>query len=325
MKYIYLFLIFCILSFGLAAQDTFSIVAVDSVTGEVGSAGASCLQAPNPPTGCLIISDVIPGLGAIYTQAQWDPNNQAYAHQMLVDEHRTPQAVIDQLINDDAANNPGIRQYGIAAFDSAGRPKTAAYTGAACLDYKNHILGTCYSIQGNILLGQQILDSIESRFLHTNGTLSDKLMAALQGANLPGADTRCIAEGVPSQSSFIRVAKPTDSDTSLYLNLVVKSRPYGMSPVDSLQTLYDEWKANLASALNNVSDNEIKIYPNPASSVCSIQFATGKDRRVAVFDTLGNLVFERKCFAYCRLPVAEWQRGAYFVHTDSTVEKLYVE
>ncbi|MEO0474258.1 MAG: secretion protein, partial [Bacteroidota bacterium] len=51
------------------SQDTFSIVAVDSVTGEVGSAGATCLDATNNGVSAVIISDVLPGRGAIHTQS----------------------------------------------------------------------------------------------------------------------------------------------------------------------------------------------------------------------------------------------------------------
>ena len=61
----------------LQAQDTFSIVAVDSITGEIGSAGASCVgSSTNYPHGAAILSDVIPGIGAIHTQASYLPANQ---------------------------------------------------------------------------------------------------------------------------------------------------------------------------------------------------------------------------------------------------------
>ena len=50
----------------LLSDDTFSIVAVDTMTGQVGSAGASCIQ------GSIIISDIHPGLGAIHTQSYWN-------------------------------------------------------------------------------------------------------------------------------------------------------------------------------------------------------------------------------------------------------------
>ena len=53
----------------LFAQDTFSIVAVDETTGEIGSAGASCLDDTQFPGsgGAFIISDILPGRGAIHT------------------------------------------------------------------------------------------------------------------------------------------------------------------------------------------------------------------------------------------------------------------
>ena len=50
---------------------TFSIVAVDTTTGEVGSAGGSCIA------GSIIISDVHPGIGAIHTQSYYLPSNQS--------------------------------------------------------------------------------------------------------------------------------------------------------------------------------------------------------------------------------------------------------
>ena len=62
---ILLFVIQCLYS-----DDTFSIVAVDTMTGQVGSAGASCIQ------GSIIISDIHPGLGAIHTQSYWNAINQ---------------------------------------------------------------------------------------------------------------------------------------------------------------------------------------------------------------------------------------------------------
>jgi len=50
--------------FTIESFATFSICAIDSVTQEVGSAGASCIGAPQLPEGCLILSDVHPGAHA---------------------------------------------------------------------------------------------------------------------------------------------------------------------------------------------------------------------------------------------------------------------
>ncbi|MBM2841602.1 MAG: secretion protein, partial [Bacteroidetes bacterium] len=75
------------------AQDTFSIVAVDTVTGEIGSAGASCVG-PINGVGAYIISDVVEGVGAIHTQASWLSSNQQTAHQQML-LGKSPQEIID--------------------------------------------------------------------------------------------------------------------------------------------------------------------------------------------------------------------------------------
>jgi uncharacterized Ntn-hydrolase superfamily protein len=241
-----------------SAQHTFSIVAVDSLTGEIGSAGATCLTGSGSFKGALIISDVIPGRGAIHTQAQWDPDNQQFAHDRMV-EGMSPAEIIAWITSpdNDASNTPEIRQYGIVDFDSSGHPRAAGYTGTGCLDYKNNITKGYYSIQGNILLGPQILDSMEARFLRTQGPLADKLMAALQGAKVIGADTRCADSGMSSASSFIRVARPGDKTGALYLEIIVPSTKVPRDPIDSLQTLFDIWKGTQGVATSYDHDHYI--------------------------------------------------------------------
>ncbi len=326
MKHLYIFTLFlfnCCLVF---SQDTFSIVVVDSTSGEVGSAGCSCLQAPNPPMGCLIISDVIPGRGAVHTQAMWNDYNQKAAHEYL-DQGTLPTEMLDNLTASDETGDSTIRQYGVAMFDGNGSPQTGAFTGVGCGNYKGHRLGSYYSIQGNILLGGQILDSMEARFVRAKGPLYDRLMACLQGANVPGADSRCLGEGVPGQSAFIRVAKPTDNKDTLYMDLRVISRPDSMSPIDSLQTLFDAWKVEhpVLNAVNEIEELLVRIYPNPAHAVCNIQFADNKRRTVKVSDVLGNTFYETECNARLQFSTSHFPTGIYFITAGNTVHKLLVE
>ena len=217
----------------LTAQDTFSIVAVDTLTGEVGSAGASCIS------GSIIISDLYPGIGAIHTQAYWTATNQQNASNLMANGY-SPDEIIEWLVENDIQNNPGIRQYGVVDLIDGGR--SAAFTGENCSDYKNHITGDTYAIQGNILLGQEILDDMEIAFLSTFGTMDEKLLASMQAANVPGADTRCMDYGIPALSAFIRVAQPENTADSLYLHINVNSVLIVTSPIDSLYQLYWDWK-----------------------------------------------------------------------------------
>ena len=242
-------LIFILAPAMIFGQHTFSIVAIDSITKEVGSAGATCGDAVLWPgtRGAVLISDVIPGLGAIHTQSYWNEQNQDQAHEKLLEGY-TAEEIISWLTYNDAENNPSVRQYGAITLinDSI---KSDAYTGENCFDYKNHIIGDNYAIQGNILLGQSILDSMESRFLNTPGTLSEKLMASLQGAKVIGADTRCYDSQVSSLSAFLRVAKSDDPPNDFYIDIIVEATPDLIDPIDVIQEEFN----NLNIEIENYS------------------------------------------------------------------------
>jgi len=234
------------------SQDTFSIVAIDSLTGEVGSAGASCVDmfTTGIPTNDFL-GQLIPDLGAINTQAWYIPSNQTNATNRM-NMGDTPSQIIDWLVVNDVQSTPELRQYGIVAMVN-GSPQAAAYTGTSTDNYKNHIIGDNYSIQGNILLGQEVLDSMEARFMNESGDLTCKLMAALQGANMAGADTRCSGNGTSSLFAFIKVAQPTDMFGSPSFNISVRTHSNSnIEPIDSLQIMFDI--SHNCSSLN-ISEN----------------------------------------------------------------------
>lgn len=289
MKYI---LFLSILCQPLLAQHTFSIVAIDPITGEIGSAGATCgdnITWPGTP-GAALISDVIPGKGAIHTQSYWNNTNQNNAHLQLLNDANS-QEIIDWLILNDAEGNASIRQYGVVTnIDNT--LTSAAFTGSNCFNYKNHVVGDNYSIQGNILLGQSILDSMESRFVNTDGSLAEKLMASLQGAKVIGADTRCIEENVSSLSAFLRVAKENDNSNELYLDIIVPSTPDQLDPIDSVQTLYNTWQNTLK--ITEIETHEFYIYPNPTNGELIIQNQNLHHSTVKLFAINGQKLLEIK-------------------------------
>ncbi|MEM7035406.1 MAG: DUF1028 domain-containing protein [Bacteroidota bacterium] len=252
---------------GIAAQHTFSIAAVDPITGEVGAAGATCLTSADCGGcgGAVIINNLIPGRGAANAQAQvCIPNTNLNSIITLLNQGNSPQQALDNMLTFDNCifGDTSDRQYGIADLDSMNNPRAVGFTGSGTLSYANHIVGPNYAIQGNILLGQFILDSMEAGFLNTPGPLCDKLMAALQGANVPGADSRCLSDSISSKSSFIRVARPGDTQGAFWLNLIVGATNPFHDPIDSLQTLFDDFKLanNLAEPAPAPS---LLLYPNP--------------------------------------------------------------
>lgn len=317
-------------SLNLKAQDTFSIVAIDTATGEVGSAGASCVDLilffPNYAIDFL--GDLIPGQGAINTQASYSTVNQANARaRMLAGD--APQQIIDWLVANDANNTPNNRQYGIASFVN-GAPQTAGYTGSGTLNYKNHITGPNYSIQGNILSGQAILDSMESRFLNEPGDLACKLMAALQGAKVPGADTRCAnnGEGTSSLFAFLKVAQPQDEYGNPSLLLGVKTPGgAGIEPIDSLQSLFNGQHSCSQSVGITASKPELNVYPNPTHGILHINRSDADDSvyNYLLRDAYGRRAAEGRIeSANHSLDLSALQKGFYVLELNSGAERFTV-
>ena len=131
------------------------------------------------------------------------------------------------------------------------------------MDYHGHLVGEDYAIQGNILLDASILEAMEQGFTETSGTLAERLMAALQGANVPGADSRCLEEGVSSRSAFIRVAFPGDDPNNLTLDLNVSITPEGVEPITELQGVFDAWNQSTETSEVGKS-NELQVYLDSA-------------------------------------------------------------
>lgn len=310
------------------SQHTFSIVAVDANTGEVGSAGATCLDENNVEHGALIISDVIPNIGAIHTQSFWIPQNQINAHERM-EMGDSPQEIIDWLIANDVQNNPAQRQYGVVDLNG-GEPRSAAFTGEDCFDEKNHITGPNYSIQGNILISQDVLTNMEAGFLNTAGTLADKLMGAMQGANIQGADARCFDEGVSSLSAFLRVAQPSDTDGSygnLSLDINIAGTPFGVEPIDELQNEYDDFLATNTEIIV-CPGADFGIFPNPSNGKISIFDHQKSFDEVVVYNMINQVVWTKKIrstntVTALDLPMIE--SGIYLVETRKNGLLVHLE
>ncbi len=329
MKQIFVFIILlCLISvFTVNSQDTFSIVALDTVTGEVGSAGASCVDMNNfPGYEDDFLGELFQGVGAINTQAWYHQTNQANARNRM-NLGDTPEEIIQWLIDNDVQNQPELRQYGIVAF-VADSTQSAGHTGVQTDDYKNHVLGPNYAIQGNILLGQEILDSMEAKFINAEGDLACRLMAALQGANVVGADTRCASNGTSSLFSFVKVAQT--SDTFGFPSFVISVRTSanaGIEPIDSLQVLF-----SMVHDCSTVGFNEnerfssyFRMYPNPVENKITIEnhspgtFAC----KISVSGITGNLLFEGLYRNRIDLNVSRFSKGIYFVRI-SVKDKSFV-
>lgn len=321
-------LLFLLIAFNiqLTAQDTFSIIAVDPDTGEIGSAGASCVTGVGASGIIDIITKIIPGRGGVNSQA-WVciPNVNLNNAIDQMENGASPSEIIDWLLNNDACSsqnfNPEFRQYGIADFDLDGNPRVAGFTGSQADDYKEDRQGATFSIQGNILLSQIVIDNMENNFNSTEGTLADKLMAAMQGANLPGADSRCLSAGTSSTTAYLLVYRPDDDPSDPYLRLNVGQQAPGIEPIDLLQDLYDSFLSDGDFTLAS----QIQLFPNPTTNFINITLASG-----IVIDTLTVYNLEGKSINFSLtetspsklvIDTEPFSAGMYFLNIETTQGK----
>jgi chitodextrinase/uncharacterized Ntn-hydrolase superfamily protein len=218
--------------------DTFSIVAYDPVTGEVGGAACSCFSGTIDFLSDLVLDGSNNIIGGIHTQASYQSGNQDNARtRMLAGD--TPSEIITWLEANDCCGGPNSRQYGIVGFNGS-TLETAGYTGSSNGNWAGNITGPNYAIQGNILDTSDqidILNDMEAAFLNTTGTLADKLMAALQGAKRVGGDNRCQGSGQSGRAAFVKVLRP--GDTTPYIFETTYPNISSYEPIDDLQCLYD--------------------------------------------------------------------------------------
>lgn len=157
---------------------TFSIVGFDEKTGELGVAVASKF---------LAVGAVVPfakaGVGAIATQSL---ANLSYGVQglELLEKGHTPKEVMEKLTSGDEGH--AWRQVGIV--DATGQ--SATYTGDDCYSWAGGAAGKNYAAQGNILVSQQVVEQMEATFEQTEGTLAERLLAALMAGDSAGGDSR---------------------------------------------------------------------------------------------------------------------------------------
>ena len=157
---------------------TFSIVACDSTTGELGVAVASRFFA---------VGSVVPwakaGVGAVATQS-FANTTFGWRGLDLLEKGATPEETKNILLRSD--KDAEKRQFGIVSANG----KSVTFTGKKCNPWAGGRNGPDYAIQGNILAGESVVTSMETTFLKTKGTLAERLYASLLAGDKEGGDAR---------------------------------------------------------------------------------------------------------------------------------------
>jgi uncharacterized Ntn-hydrolase superfamily protein len=225
--------------FTYLSQGTFSIVAMDPQTDEWGIAVASKV---------FDVGYIVPwceaGVGAVATQAWANPYIGPWVLAALRDGKSAEEALKLILEKDSLAED---RQIGIV--DRTGM--SIAYTGQNCLDWAGHTTAPYVSIQGNILTGPEVVDSMFAVFQRTDGPLAERLLAALEAGERAGGDSR------GKQSAAIMVVRKQggyDGVDDRLVDLQVVDNP---EPVKELRRQYEMWQYTfLAPAYIRLADEE---------------------------------------------------------------------
>ena len=214
-----------------AATATWSIVAVDVATGEVGSAGASC-------TGFVAgIVGVAPGHGVIVAQAR--SNGQAREEGVrMLRAGAAPEAIIAAVANSTFDPNFEEQQYGVAALGTAS--KSASFTGASTHAWQGHEIADGVAVQGNILTGPEVVSATFKAFKESSSvSLAERLLLALEAGGAAGGDKRCGKQR--ALSSYLVVSRPDDAENAYHLTVVVPGqKPGGPNAVDVLRKHYEK-------------------------------------------------------------------------------------
>lgn len=173
------------------ASATWSIIIIDTRTGEVGLASATCLTGFDLRANTPVL---IPGVGGATAQSFVDSTgqNRVKVRDLLV-QGAHPDDILAALALFDSGHQG--RQYGIA--DTLGRAATFSGTGAGAWagGMTGQIGDLVYAVQGNVLTGEPVVTAAVQAILDTPGDIAAKMMASMEAARSMGGDGRCSCPG----------------------------------------------------------------------------------------------------------------------------------
>lgn len=274
------FVLFLVTTLHTHAFATWSVIAVDRKTGQVVIASATCVPqrafAGFPASGLKDVQAIIlPGVGVAAAQANVDRTRQL--QKLIANEMNRgtdPVRIIDMLKLQDQYHPS--RQYAIVDLKGRGFGYSGASNGKQSLDRQGKVERNeiYFSIQGNILTGDDVIEDAVRAFKQTTGNLADRVMAAMEAADSRGGDRRCNCNTPPdppapcdnktAHVAYLVVANKNDkmgeglNDGNYYLEIQVTDQDIkpdeNDNPVKTLRIRYDRWVKEHAGRGRSKSD-----------------------------------------------------------------------
>jgi uncharacterized Ntn-hydrolase superfamily protein len=194
-----------------ARQGTYSIVARDPDTGELGVAVQSHWFSVGP-----IVPWARPGVGAVATQANAEISYGPRGLELMAGGLDASGALERLLAEDSAA---ATRQ--VAMVDARGG--IAAHTGTSCIPFAGHVTGAGVSCQANIMASDSVWPAMLEAYRRHTGPLRDRLLSALDAAEAHGGDIR----GRQSAAILVVPADGPAWDTVVALRVEDDPEPLG--------------------------------------------------------------------------------------------------
>jgi uncharacterized Ntn-hydrolase superfamily protein len=206
---------------------TFSVLARDAATGDLGIAVSSCILAVG-----RAVPTARPGVGVVAVQARSRRGLGARLIGGLADGAE-PAELVRRAAH---AAEDADRQ--IAVLDARGR--VAADTGQGSFPACGHQVGDGWSVQGNMLASPDVLPAMAQALVAAQGDLADRLLAALTAGQDAGGDLR----GRQSAALLVVSGEPaTDEDDGVRMDLRVDDSGDPVAQLRMLRNLqraYDE-------------------------------------------------------------------------------------
>jgi len=177
----------------LRPVHTFSIVARDPATGEMGVAVQSHWFSVGSN-----VAWAEAGVGAVATQSFIDPSYGRNGLELMRGGASAQEALRSLLAKDEGRD---VRQ--VAMVDARGR--VAAHTGAKCIEAAGDHVGKDYSVQANLMSNERVWPAMARAFESARGDLAERMLAALDAAQSVGGDIR----GKQSAALIVVNAKST--------------------------------------------------------------------------------------------------------------------
>ena len=208
---------------------TYSIVARDSATGELGVAVQSHYFQVGP-----MVPWALAGVGAVATQSMVNVSFGPLGLDYMRAGYTAEQALKALLAGD---SEPEGRQ--VALVDAAGN--AAAHTGARCIPAAGHRIGEGFSVQANLMEKDTVWDAMRDAYLRSKEPLAERMMAALEAAEAEGGDIR----GKQSAAMLVVSGSPTGREwEDRVIDLRVEDAP---DPLVELRRLLRVKRAYMAS------------------------------------------------------------------------------